>query len=208
MVGAHESDPRPARFRFCLDEIKQIIKGLSLQYDVVTDSTLTYLRRDGWLQHHSEFGSFLEGIKKCVDFAKQKKLKLSPVRGSAPASLALYSLGFSGVDPMKYDMIPERLATQTPFFHIDVEFDRGQEFVNFCRDVNRSLPYGEIQAFKMPLIDIVQGIHSIIEKEIDYESIDDDSDIVLSLFRNLDIKNIFQFDFSEDALVMLFEELS
>ncbi len=184
---------------------EEIIEGLSLQYDVVTESTLTYLNRDGWLQHHSEFGAFLEGIKKCVTFAKQNKLKLGPARGSAPASLALYSLGFSGVDPMKHDMIPERLATQTPFFHIDVEFDRGQEFVDFCRDINRSLPYGEIQAFKMPLIDIVQGVHSIIGKEIDYDSIDDDSDIVLYPFRNLDIENIFQFDFSEDALVMQFE---
>ncbi len=189
-----------------MESIKsEIIKGLKNQYTVVTDSAMSYLNRDGWLQHHPEFGAFLDGIKKCVEFAKQKNLKLGTARGSAPASLAMYSLGFSGVDPLKYEMIPERLSTQSPFFHIDVEFARGQEFVDYCRDINRSLSYGEIQAFKMPFIDIVQGVHKILGQDIDYESIDDNSELVLNHFRTTDIENIFQFDFSEDALVMNFE---
>lgn len=189
-----------------MESIKEeVIKGLKNQYDVVDEATLSYLERDGYLKHHSEFGAFLEGVKKCVEFAKHKNLKLGTARGSAPASLSLYGLGFSGVDPMKYEMIPERLSTQTPFFHIDVEFERGQEFVDFCRDVNRTLAYGEIQAFKMPLIDIVQSVHKTLGKEVDYESIDDDSDVVLNPFRTADVENIFQFDFSEDALVMNFE---
>lgn len=189
-----------------MESIKEeIIKGLHNQYNVVSESTLSYLERDGWLHHHSEFGAFLDGIKKCIEFAKQRNFKLGTARGSAPASLSLYGLGFSGVDPMKYEMIPERLSTQTPFFHIDVEFERGQEFVDFCRDINRTLPYGEIQAFKMPLIDIVQGVHKSLGKEVDYESINDDSDLVLNPFRKPDIEKIFQFDFSEDALVMNFE---
>lgn len=132
-------------------------------------------------------------------------MKLGTVRGSAPASLSLFSLGFSGIDPLKYDMIPERLSTQAPFFHIDVEYERGQEFVDFCKELNRSLPYGEIQAFKMPLIDIVQGVHREVGQEIDYDAIDDNSEVVLGHFQRAEIEKIFQFDFSADALVMNYE---
>lgn len=149
---------------------EEVIKGLQSQYNTVTDSALAYLKRDGWLTGHHQIGDFIDGVKKCVEFAKAKKLTLGTARGSAPASMSLFGLGFSGVDPLKHEMIPERLSTQAPFFHIDVEYERGQEFVDFCREINRTLPYGEIQAFKMPLIDIVQGTHKAIGKAIDYNS--------------------------------------
>ncbi len=56
-----------------MESIKEeIIKGLQDRYDVVTESTLSYLERDGWLIHHSEFGALLDGVKKCIEFAKQK----------------------------------------------------------------------------------------------------------------------------------------
>ena len=183
----------------------EVIKGLHSRDIKLTVSTMAYLDRDGWVNNHPQVGEFLEAVKKCVDFAKQKNLVLGTARGSAPASLSLYGLGFSGVDPLEYEMIPERLSTQKPFFHIDVEFDRGQEFVDFCRDINRKLSFGEIQAFKMPLIDIVQGVHKAIGKVIDYDAIDNNSEIVLNPFRTADIEKIFQFDFSEEALVMNFE---
>lgn len=182
-----------------------IIKGLKSRNTEITESSLAYLDRDHWMQSHPKVSEFLEAVKKCVQFAKQKNLKLGTARGSASASLSLFGLGFSGVDPLKYEMIPERLTTQTPFFHIDVEFDRGQEFVDFCKDINRTLTYGEIQAFKMPLLDIIQGVQKSIGKIIDFDAIDNDSAIVLNHFRNADIEKIFQFDFSEDSLVMHFE---
>lgn len=185
---------------------EEILKGLGNKYVQVPESALAYLDRDGWLKHHPQIGDLVHAVKKCVEFAKSKNLKLGPGRGSAPASMTLFGLGFSDVDPLKYEMIPERLSNQTPVFHIDVEYARGQEFVDFCREINKTLSHGEIQAFKMPLIDIVQGVHRAIDQEIDYDAIDDDSDVVLNHFRKADIEKIFQFDFSEDALVMNYEK--
>jgi len=184
---------------------EEIMQGLRSRYSEVTDSAMTYLQRDHWLNQHPKTGEFIEGVKKCFAFAKRKNLILGPLRGSSPASLSLFGLGISGVDPLKHNMIPERLATQAPFFHIDVEFERGQEFVDFCREINKTLSYGEIQAFKMPLIDIVQHTHKSLGKVIDYDSISDESDVVLNPFRQADIEKIFQFDFSEDSLVMNYE---
>jgi DNA-binding transcriptional MerR regulator len=189
-----------------MENIKnEVIAGIQKHYRTVTDSTLAYLNRDIWLNTHPQTGEYLEAVRKCVEFAKKKNLTLGTVRGGASASMSLFGLGFSGVDPLKYEMIPERLATQAPFFHIDVEYERGQEFVNFCKEINDKLSYGEIQAFKMPLIDIVQNTHKAIGQVIDYERIDDNADVVLKPFRELDLEKIFQFDFSEDALVMNYE---
>lgn len=184
---------------------EEIMSGLRTRYNIVTESALAYLKRDTWLDLHPQAGELLKAVKKCIAFAKTKNLTLGPARGSAPASISLFGLGFSGVDPLKYEMIPERLLTQVPHFHIDVEYERGQEFVDFCREMNRSLSYGEIQAFKMPLIDVVQNTHKSIDQVINYEGIEDDSDVVLSPFKNGDLEKIFQFDFSKDALVMNYE---
>jgi DNA-binding transcriptional MerR regulator len=185
---------------------EEVLRGLQSHYTEITDATMTYLQRDHWLQGHPQTGDFIAGVRKCIEFAKERKLTLGTARGSAPASMSLFGLGFSGVDPLKHEMIPERLSSQTPFFHIDVEYERGQEFVDFCREINRGLSYGEIQAFKMPLIDIVQNTHKALGKIIDYESMDDNSEAVLNPFRQRDLEKIFQFDFSEDALVMNYEK--
>lgn len=184
---------------------EEVLSGLRSRYSEVSESALAYLKRDTWLETHPQVGEFIEAVKKCTEFAKQRNLVLGTARGSSPASLSFYGLGFSAVDPLKYEMIPERLSTQAPFFHIDVEYERGQEFVDYCREINKTLAYGEIQAFKMPLIDIVQNTHKSIGQEISYESIDDNSDVVLNPFRNRDLEKIFQFDFSPDALVMNYE---
>lgn len=184
---------------------EEILKGLKDRYSELTPSMLSYYQRDTWIHSNPEVAEYLNAVKKCIQFARDKNLTLGPARGSAPASISLFSLGASGVDPLKHDMVPERLSTQAPFFHIDVEYGRGQEFVDFCREINKSLAYGSIQAFKMPLIEIVKNTHQAIGKDIDYESIDDNSDLVLAPFKNLDLEKIFQFDFSTDALIMNFE---
>ncbi|MBL7670235.1 MAG: MerR family transcriptional regulator [Bdellovibrionaceae bacterium] len=184
---------------------EEIIKGLKDKYSQITESQMQYLERDRWFYTHPHMGEFIGAVKKCVAFAKGRNLILGPGRGSSPSSITLFGLGFSSVDPMKYNMIPERLTTQPPSVHIDVEYERGQEFVDFCREINKTLSFGEIQAFKMPLIDVVQNVHKNIGKIVDYNAIDENSDIVLNHFRSAEIEKIFQFDFSKDALVMKYE---
>jgi len=183
----------------------EIIKSLEKKYSKVTDTELAYLSRDSWFYTHPEMGEFIDALKSCVEFAKSRNLILGPGRGSAPASITIFGVGFSSIDPMKYEMIPERLSTQPPSIHIDVEFERGQEFVDYCQELNRKLKFGEIQAFKMPLIDIVKNVHEAVGRAIDYAQISDDSDLVLKHFRSGEIEKIFSFDFSDKALVMKYE---
>jgi DNA-binding transcriptional MerR regulator len=186
---------------------EEIISGLQTKCGQVTSAHLGYLERDRGLLGTEGTQELVAVVKKCVEFAKEKNLLLGPGRGSAPASITLFGLGFSAIDPSQYNLIPERLTTQEPEIHIDVEYERGQEFVDFCRDVSRTLSYGQIHAFKMPLLDIIKNVHRRIGKEIDYRAIDDDSDLVLKHFRSGEIEKIFLFDMSEKALIMKYENL-
>lgn len=169
---------------------------------------LSYVERDENIYSEPEKSELLLAIKKCVEFAKARNLTLGPGRGSSPSSIALFALGFSRFDPAKYGLIPERLSTLQPIdIHIDVQFDRGQEFVDFCRHISSELSGSQINAFKMPLIDIVKNVHSKIGTQINYEKIPDDSEIVLHHFRNGLIEKIFGFDMSPHALIMKYENL-
>ncbi len=191
-----------------MDAMKnEILEGLKKRNGQVTSTQLAYLDRDRGMYGNEETRKLLGAIKSCVEFAKNRNLLLGPGRGQSPASIALYGLGFSGVDPSKYGLIPDRIWTDAPEIHIDVEYERGQEFVEYCRDISKGLDYGTISAFKMPLLDIFKQVHTKLGKTPDYQGIDDDSDVVLNHFRTGDIEKIFLIDYSEKALVMKYENL-
>lgn len=184
------------------EEILNNLRSKNIQW---SEQYWSYLRRDPLFQEDSRMTGFLKGVHRCLEFAQKNNLRIGPVRGSASSSLSLYGLGASTIHPMVYGLIPERLHVQQPILHLDVEFERGQEFVDFCREINKTLSYGEIQAFKMPLIDIVKDVQKRVHKIIPFAAIDEDSDTVLQHFRNGDIEKIFSFDFSKKALVMKYE---
>lgn len=192
-----------------MDAIKEeIVNALTEKYGSVSEEQLKYLNRDVAIYGTPQKQEFFEAIKKCVKFAKDHNLKLGPGRGSSPSSMVLHAIGFNEIDPSLHQLFPERISTMVnPDFHIDVEFERGQEFVDYCREISSGLSYGQINAFKMPLIDIVNNVHKAIGKEINYQSIEDDADIVLNHFRKAEIEKIFLFDLSENALVMKYENL-
>ncbi|MGZ3774234.1 MAG: MerR family transcriptional regulator [Pseudobdellovibrionaceae bacterium] len=182
----------------------EILSSLKQKHGCLSEKQINYVKRDRSYET-PEQREFIAALKKCFEFAKERKLKLGPPRGSASASILLYALGVNSFDPSDYGFFPERLLTQAPNIHIDVEYERGQEFVDFCRETTKSLKYGQIQAFKMPLLDILKNINFRLGKEIPYHEIDENSDLVLSPIRNGDLEKIFHFDMSEDALIMKWE---
>jgi len=196
------NDTERTHFMTAIQE--EILSKLKTKHGELSQAQLAYLKRDRTLETEEQ-RDFIEGLKKCIAFAKSKNLKLGPARGRSSSSMVLYALGLTNFDPTESGLIPERLLTQEPNIHIDVEFERGQEFVDFCRDTNKSLRYGQIQAFKMPLLDIIQNVHARLGKEINYDEIDDNSDLVLNQFRHGDFSKMFCIDYSDDALIMKYE---
>lgn len=193
------------REQFMMGIKEEIIHHLKAKLGYVTETQLAYLNRDEGLYNSPEKIEFIEAIKKCVEFAKKNNLSLGPARGSGSASLVLYSLGFGFINPIEHQLIPERISIKDVDIHIDVEYERGQEFVDYCRDLSGVLKFGEINAFKMPLLDIINNVHKRIGHEIDYNAIDENSDLVLKHFRTGDIEKIFLFDLSKEALIMYYE---
>ncbi len=192
--------------RMYMDAVKEeVILGLRNRVGIVTERHLEYLNREKSLYDTSEKRMFIDAIKDCIAFAKKHNLTLGPGRGSSPASLVLYGLGFTGIDPTQYDLLPERLSYLAPDIHIDVEFERGQPFVDYCRKKSESLPWGKITAFKMPLLDIINSVQAKLDKPINFRSIPDDDASVLQNIRKGDIEKIFLFDYSPAALVMKYE---
>jgi DNA-binding transcriptional MerR regulator len=203
-IDSGESVNEHERKHFMEAVHEEILSGLRNRQGDVTEAQLDYLKRDRSFES-AEQREFLEAIKKCVEFARSRGLKLGPGRGSSPASIVLYALGMNSLAPNTAELYPERLLTQAPNIHIDVEYERGQEFVDYCREITKSLKFGEIQAFKMPLLDILQNVDRRLGTPVPYDEIDDDADVVMNPFREGNIDKVFLCDMSEDTLIMKFE---
>ena len=65
------------------------------------------------------------------------------VRGSAAASLVLYCLGVTDVDPMQYKLVFERFLNlerkEMPDIDMDFQDDRRQEVINYCSEAELKL---------------------------------------------------------------------
>ena len=73
-----------------------------------------------------------------IRYAKEKGIPVGPGRGSAAGSLAAYSLGITGIDPLKYSLLferflnPERISP--PDVDIDFCMDRRDEVIRYVQE--------------------------------------------------------------------------
>jgi len=187
--------------RVLMETIKsEVLNELKSKREV--DATdLDYLKREDFLFDSKDKRDFFIAVGKCLKFAKNEGIKLGPARGAAPACLSLYALGWSDFDPTKYNLIPERYSSHNLDLHIDVEFKNGKKFIDYCKKVSVDLNVGNIEAFKLPILDIIDKVHERLGKVIDYDSIDDNDPIVLDIFRKGDIERIFSFDIPNNTLL-------
>ena len=187
--------------RVLMETIKnEILKKLKTRKSV-SQKDLEYLERENYLFDTSEKLKFIEAVKKCLEFARKEGIKLGPARGASPALLSLYALGWSDFDPGHSHLIPERFSITDFDLHIDVEFKNGQKFINYCTAISAELSFGKIEAFKLPILDIIENVHGRLGKVIDYDKIDNNDPMILDLFRRGDIDKIFSFDFPKNTLM-------
>ncbi|MDH5415138.1 MAG: MerR family transcriptional regulator [Flavobacteriaceae bacterium] len=187
--------------RVLMETIKSEVLEQLKKKKNVNHYDLEYLKREDYLFDTPDKRKFIEGVKLCLQFAKDNNIKLGPARGSAPASLSLYALGWGDFDPTTSNLVPERLAISHFNIHIDVEFKNGKRFIDFCKSVSMNLPIGRIEAFKLPILDIIDNVHERLGKVLDYDKIDNNDSIVLDHFRKGDIEKILSFDIPKDTLV-------
>lgn len=187
--------------RKLMETIKEEILGELRLRREISSRDLDHLERENYLFNTPEKKEFFRAVKECLTFARKENIKLGPARGSSPALLSLYALGWSDFDPVGFNLMPERFAASEFDLHIDVEFERGQKFINFCKGVSAGLKVGSLEAFKLPILDIIENVHSAIGEKLNYDSWDNNDPIILDQFRRGEIEKIFSFDIPANTLL-------
>lgn len=79
-----------------------------------------------------------------ISFAKMNEIVIGPGRGSAAGCYALYLLGITGIDPIKYDLYFDRFLNvsrkEYPDVDIDIESDRRGEVIAYSKAKWGALP--------------------------------------------------------------------
>ena len=166
---------------------------------------LAAIDRESKIYRDNDQTNFFQALRSCINFAKSQGLKIGPGRGYASSSPILFALGVTDVDPVAEQLVPERMSILPLEIHIDVEYERGQVFVDYCRKISDGLTWGSIQAFKMPLIDIVNNVLDRIDLPWESLSLASEDPKVLSLIASGDIDKIFLLDYSPSAMIMKYE---
>ncbi len=82
----------------------------------------------------TEFANYFLVVWDIISFAKEKGISFG-VRGSAAASLVLYVLGITSIDPLKYGLVFERFLNverkEMPDIDLDFEDDRRDEVIHY-----------------------------------------------------------------------------
>ena len=121
----------------------------------------------------TDFANYFLVVWDLISFAKERKISFG-VRGSAAASLVLYSLGITNINPLEYNLVFERFLNverkEMPDIDLDFQDDRRDELISYTaqkygrdrvaqiitfgtfgaraslRDVGRALgmPYGDV----------------------------------------------------------------
>ncbi len=149
-------------------EVKGLASGVSrLEYEERLDSELAIIRNMG-------FSGYFLIVWDFIDHARNLSIPVGPGRGSAAGSLVAYSLGITGLDPIRYRLLFERFLNpervSMPDIDIDFCMERRDEVIEYVnkkftqenvaqiitfgsmmakgvvRDVGRAMdiPYGEV----------------------------------------------------------------
>jgi len=99
--------------------------GLSRRYAKVTPGHQERLDKELAIIERMGFAGYFLVVKDFIDFARRNSVPVGPGRGSAVGSLALYSLGITDVDPIRYGLLFERFLNPERISMPDVDIDFG-----------------------------------------------------------------------------------
>ncbi|HBE73053.1 MAG TPA: DNA polymerase III subunit alpha [candidate division Zixibacteria bacterium] len=99
--------------------------GLARRYPKVTPGHQERLDKELAIIERMGFAGYFLVVKDFIDYARRSGVAVGPGRGSAVGSLALYSLGITDVDPIRYGLLFERFLNPERISMPDVDIDFG-----------------------------------------------------------------------------------
>ncbi|RMG26888.1 MAG: DNA polymerase III subunit alpha, partial [Methanobacteriota archaeon] len=125
--------------KISLDEYLERLtrKGLEERYETITPELEERLQFELDTIKKMGFSGYFLIVQDFINYAKQNGIPVGLGRGSAAGSLVAYTLGITGIDPLKYDLLFERFLNphrQTmPDIDIDFCFERREEVINYVK---------------------------------------------------------------------------
>ncbi|MGZ3742452.1 MAG: MerR family transcriptional regulator [Pseudobdellovibrionaceae bacterium] len=188
-------------------QAKEKIKARGVKISKELEDTLRSELTTAQEQQLSKMMELLDLIKSIAD---EMNIKIGPGRGSAAASLLLFSKGFNHNYSQQFDLIPELFFHAIkPLIWMDVEYNSAPVFLNrlLQKTTLEDLRKANIFMFQCPFLTIL----SQIEKEvgsIDISSIPDNDERIINVFKPGHIENIFCFDAPEKSVMHANSSLS
>ena len=112
-------------------------EGLDRLYPTRTPELVQRLEYELEVIRQTRFANYFLVVWEIVSFARKRRILLA-VRGSAAASLALYCLGVTDVDPLEHNLVFERFLNverkEMPDIDMDFQDDRREEIINYVTE--------------------------------------------------------------------------
>ncbi len=182
------------------------INGLnSIFSDNIPEKYLKRLDYELSVIHQMGFDDYFLIVSDFISFAKSHNIPVGPGRGSAAGSLCAYSLGITGIDPIKNNLLFERFLNpervSMPDIDVDFCYERRNEVIEYVTSkygssrVSQIVTFGTLQA-KAAVRDVARVLGlpystgDIIAKQItrDYP------DIKSALTKNAELKSLYNKD--------------
>ena len=124
------SDPQAYLERLCREGLERLRPGAPNRYRDRLDYELSVIE-------HTQFANYFLVVWDIIAFSRREGI-LFGVRGSAAASLVLYCLGVTDVDPLEYGLVFERFLNlerkEMPDIDMDFQDDRRDQVIRYVVD--------------------------------------------------------------------------
>ena len=124
------SEPHAYLERLCREGLERLRSGAPKRYHERLDYELSVIE-------HTQFANYFLVVWDIIAFSRREGI-LFGVRGSAAASLVLFCLGVTDVDPLEYDLVFERFLNmerkEMPDIDMDFQDDRRDQVIRYVVD--------------------------------------------------------------------------
>ncbi len=124
------SEPQAYLERLCREGLERLRSGAPKRYHERLDYELSVIE-------HTQFANYFLVVWDIIAFSRREGI-LFGVRGSAAASLVLFCLGVTDVDPLEYDLVFERFLNmerkEMPDIDMDFQDDRRDQVIRYVVD--------------------------------------------------------------------------
>lgn len=183
----------------CMNGLNRLFpEGIPKEYVQRLDYELSVI-------HGMGFDDYFLIVADFISFAKSRGIPVGPGRGSAAGSLAAYSLGITGIDPIKNKLLFERFLNpervSMPDIDIDFCYERRGEVIDYVtakygeKRVAQIVTFGTLQA-KAAVRDVARALGlpyatgDVVAKQLSREF----SDIGDALKKNAELKKLYEKD--------------